>query len=191
MAILAVILVGSFALLRPLCVRLAARLRPTRTRPETPSGDAAAISLMVILCLVALILWVGNPFTALLLVPALHLWLWLAQPGVRTRRWLMVGLGLAGLVPAALVVGYYVHAFHLTPIGLVWSGMLMVLGGALSPLAGLAICLLLACALSVLIIVLRSGPAPSQATPVTVRGPATYAGPGSLGGTKSALGSRR
>jgi hypothetical protein len=191
MAILAVILVGSFVLLRPLCVRLAARLRPTRTRPETPSGDAAAISLMVILCLVALILWVGNPFTALLLVPALHLWLWLAQPGVRTRRWLMVGLGLAGLVPATLVVGYYVHAFHLTPIGLVWSGILMVLGGALSPLAGLAICLLLACAVSVLIIVLRSAPAPSQATPVTVRGPATYAGPGSLGGTKSALGSRR
>jgi hypothetical protein len=190
MAILAVILVASFALLRPRCVRLAARLRP-RARPGTPSGDAAAISLMVILCLVALILWLGNPFTALLLVPALHVWLWLAQPGVRSRRWSMVGLGLLGLVPAALVVGYYVHAFHLTPVGLVWSGMLMILGGALSPLAGLAICLLLGCAVSVLIIVLRSAPAPSQATPVTVRGPVTYAGPGSLGGTKSALGSRR
>jgi hypothetical protein len=67
----------------------------------------------------------------------------------------------------------------------------MVLGGALSPLAGVIICLLLGCAVSVLIIVLRSVPAPSQATPVTVRGPATYAGPGSLGGTKSALSSRR
>jgi hypothetical protein len=191
MTILGLVLVASFALLRPPCVRLAARLRPARTRPASPSGDAAAISLIVILGLVAVILWLGNPCAALLLVPALHLWLWLAQPGVRTRRWLMVGLGLIGLVPAALVVGYYMHAFHLTPIGLVWSGMLMILGGALSPLAGLAICLLLGCAVSVVIIVLRSAPAPSQATPVTVRGPVTYAGPGSLGGTKSALGSRR
>lgn len=191
MAVLALILIASFALLRPRCVRLAARLRSTRTRPESPSGDAAAISLMVILSLVAVILWLGNPFTALLLVPALHLWLWLAQPSVRSRRSVMIGLGLVGLAPAALVVGYYVHAFHLTPVGVVWSGMLMILGGALSPVAGLAICLLLGCAVSVLIIVLRSAPAPSQATPVTVRGPATYAGPGSLGGTKSALGSRR
>jgi hypothetical protein len=67
----------------------------------------------------------------------------------------------------------------------------MILGGALSPLAGVAICLLLGCAVSVLILVLRSSPAPAQAPPVTVRGPVTYAGPGSLGGTKSALGSRR
>jgi hypothetical protein len=189
--VLAGLLIASFALLRPRCIRLAARLRPARSRPETPSGDAAAVSLMLVLCLVALVLWLANPFTALLLVPALHLWLWLAQPGVRSRRWLMVGLGVIGLVPAALVVGYYMHAFHLTPIGLVWSGILMVLGGALSPLAGLAICVLLGCAVSVLILVLRSAPAPSQATPVTVRGPVTYAGPGSLGGTKSALGSRR
>lgn len=193
MVILALLLATAFVFLRPLCVRLAAQIRParTRSRPDTPSGDAAAISLMAILCAVALVLWVGNPFAALLLVPALHLWLWLAQPGVRSRRWLMVALGLIGLVPAALVLAYYAHAFHLSPPDLVWSGVLMVLGGAISPAAGVAICLLLGCAVSLLILVLRSAPAPSQAPPVTVRGPVTYAGPGSLGGTKSALSSRR
>jgi hypothetical protein len=191
MVILALVLAASFVLLRPRCVQLAARIHPARDRPHTPSGDAAAVSLMVILTGVALILWLGNPFTALLLVPALHLWLWLAQPGVRNRRSLMVALGLVGLVPAALVVAYYVHAFHLTPVGLVWSGILMVLGGALSPLGAVAICLLLGCAVSLLIIVLRSASAPPQAVQVTVRGPVSYAGPGSLGGTKSALGSRR
>ncbi|HWD63739.1 MAG TPA: hypothetical protein VG405_01070 [Solirubrobacteraceae bacterium] len=191
MVVLAVTLIVSFAVLRPRCVQLLAQRQRTRGRPGTSSGDAAAVSLMVVLCAAVAILWLANPFTALLLVPALHLWLWLAQEGVRTRRWLMVGLGVVGLVPAVLVLGYYVHAFGLTPVGLVWSGILMVLGGALSPLAGLVICLLLGCAVSVLIIVLRSAPAPSQATPVTVRGPATYAGPGSLGGTESALSSRR
>ena len=37
----------------------------------------------------AVVVWVLNPFAALLLVPALHTWLWLAQPGARAHRWSM------------------------------------------------------------------------------------------------------
>lgn len=191
LVILALLLIGAFILLRPRCVSLAARLRGSRSQPGTPSGGAAAVALMVVLVVVALVIWLANPFAAALLVPALHLWLWLAQPGVRRRRWLIAALGLVGLVPALLIVAYYIHAYHLTPIGALWSGVLLVLGGALSPVGAFGICLLLACAVSVLVMILRATPAPSQPTPVTVRGPVTYAGPGSLGGTKSALGSRR
>jgi hypothetical protein len=190
--ILAALLVAAFVLLRPRCVRLAARLRPVRRQPETPSGDAAGVALMVVLAAVTLVIWLGNPFAAALLVPALHLWLWLAQPGVRGRRWLMVALGLIGLVPALLILAYYVHGYHFTPIGFLWSTVLLVLGGQLSPLSAFGICLLLGCPVSVLVIVLRAAPAPpQQPTRVSVRGPVTYAGPGSLGGTESALGSRR
>lgn len=191
LVILALVLASSFAFIRPRCVSLAARLRPARRQPGSPSGDAAAVALMVLMTVVALVIWLSNPFAAALLVPALHLWLWLAQPGVRDRRWLMVALGLIGLVPALLIVAYYVHDYHLTPISFLWSVVLLVLGGQLSPVAAFGICLLLGCAVSVLVMVLRASPAPSQPTPVTVRGPVTYAGPGSLGGTKSALGSRR
>jgi hypothetical protein len=48
--------------------------------------------------------------------------------------------------------------------------------------------LYLGCAISVIAIAGRSVRQPqSEPAPVTVRGPVTYAGPGSLGGTKSAL----
>lgn len=191
LVILALVLAAAFVLARPRCVSRAARLRPVRRQPASPSGDAAAVALMVVLTAVALVVWLANPFAAALLVPALHLWLWLAQPGVRSRRWLIVALGLVGLVPALLIVAYYVHGYHLTPVGFLWSAVLLVLGGQLSPVAGFGICLLLGCAVSVLVMVLRATPAPSQPPPVTVRGPVTYAGPGSLGGTESALGSRR
>ena len=44
------------------------------------------------------------------------------------------------------------------------------------------------CALSLVLIAARSATqAEPEERPVTVRGPVTYAGPGSLGGTKSAL----
>jgi hypothetical protein len=44
------------------------------------------------------------------------------------------------------------------------------------------------CALSLVLIAARSVRAAApQEQPVTIRGPVTYAGPGSLGGTKSAL----
>lgn len=191
MIILLLILAGSFVFLRPRCLRWAASLYRSRRPAAGPSGEAAAVALMAVMSAVALVLWLGNPFAAALLVPALHLWLWLAQPAVRGRRWLMAIFGLIGLMPAALLVAYYVHAFHLTPVGFVWSGLLLVIGGQLSPLAALGICLLLGCLVSVFVIVVRTAPAPSEPIPVTVRGPVTYAGPGSLGGTKSALGSRR
>ncbi len=191
LVILALVLIGSFVFLRPLCVRLAARLRPVRRAPETPSGDAAAVALMVVLVAVALVTWVGNPFAAALLVPALHLWLWMTQPGIRSRRWLTSAFGLIGLAPALLIVVFYVYSFHMTPVGFIWSAVLMVLGGSLSPLTAFGICLLLGCAVSVLMMVLRAAPAPIKPDQVTVRGPVTYAGPGSLGGTKSALGPRR
>ncbi len=183
------LVVLSFLFLRPLCLRgLAQQLPDSGRRPESPAADAAAVSLSVVLCLLTLIVWALNPFAALLLVPALHLWLWLAQPGARSRRWSIALLLLVGVLPGGLVLFYYANAYGLSPVELAWSLALMP-GGAMSVAAALYWSLALGCLASAVVIGLRTMRAAATAAeaPVTVRGPASYAGPGSLGGTKSAL----
>jgi hypothetical protein len=57
------------------------------------------------------------------------------------------------------------------------------------PLSWAIYSLLLACLLAAVLVAMRSRPAAAEpGEPViTMRGPLTYAGPGSLGGTESAL----
>lgn len=140
------------------------------------------------LCVLTLAIWVFNPFAALLLIPALHLWLWLAQPAARSRRWSIAVLLLVGIAPGVLLLFYYANAYGLSPLALAWSLALMP-GGAMSVVAALYWSVALGCLASAVIIGLRAVRAAATAAeaPVTVRGPASYAGPGSLGGTKSAL----
>jgi hypothetical protein len=188
MAIVLLLVVACFFLVRPLCLRLLARLGESARRPESPAADAAAVSLSVVMSVLAVVVWILNPFAALLLVPALHLWLWLAQPGVRSHRWSVLPLLLIAAVPGLLVLIYYANAYGLSPLGLAWSLTLMT-GGALSIVTALYWCVALGCFASALVIAIRAMRANAAAVEplVTVRGPASYAGPGSLGGTKSAL----
>lgn len=191
-----VLMVLAFVVLRPLALRGVASLygqsgqaaRPA-AGPDSPAADAAAVALTLVMCVVALVLWSINPFAALFLVPAVHLWLWLAQPGVRSHRWGVLALTLLAVLPAVPVAIYYANAYGLTPLSLIWSGALMVTGGAMPVTLATCWALALGCLASALVIAARSvrSAAAADAAPVTVRGPTTYAGPGSLGGTKSAL----
>jgi len=95
---------------RPLCLRLLARLGEGSRRPESPAADAAAVSLSVVMVVLAIVVWVLNPFAALLLVPALHLWLWLAQPRARSSRWFVLLALAIAIVPGVLVLIYYANA---------------------------------------------------------------------------------
>jgi hypothetical protein len=195
MAGVVLLIVLSFLFLRPFALRAVASVsgqsasvgRPAG--PDSPAADAAAVALTLVLCVVTLALWLLNPFASLLLIPALHLWLWLAQPGARSHRGAVLALMLLAVLPAVVVAIYYANAYGLTPLALIWSIALMIAGGAM-PVA-LAACwgLALGCLASALVIATRSVRATTSVVeaPVTVRGPATYAGPGSLGGTKSAL----
>jgi hypothetical protein len=189
MLVVLALVVLSFVFLRPLCLRMLAQQLPeSGRRPESPAADAAAVALSVVLCLLTLVVWALNPFAALLLIPALHLWLWLAQPGARSRRWSIALLLLVGIAPGVLVLFYYANAYGLSPLALAWSLALMP-GGPMPVLAAMCWSVALGCLASALIIGLRTVRATATAAeaPVTVRGPASYAGPGSLGGTKSAL----
>jgi hypothetical protein len=150
------------------------------------AGAGAAAGVLILMCLVALVIWVSNPFTALLVVPALHLWLWVVTPDVRLPLPATMILLLVGLAPVGLLAAYFALTFGVGPVGVAWNGVLLLAGGGLSVLSAVAWSLLAGCAVSVVVIAWR-GQARTAEVPVTVRGPVSYAGPGSLGGTKSAL----
>jgi hypothetical protein len=158
--------------------------------PREDSGGAVVV--LIAICAATLVIWVSNPFAAALVVPALHLWMWLLDPELRIRRLIAPVLIVIGLAPAVLVALYYALTLGYSPIGLVWSGVLMIAGGHVGLTEALEWCVVLGCSISVAVAALKAArvSAPEEA-PVTVRGPVTYAGPGSLGGTESALRARR
>jgi hypothetical protein len=175
------LLVLAFGLLRPFLARLAG------ARGE-PVNGATAAAVPLVLCAVTAAIWVGNPFAAALIVPALHLWTWAVAPEVRIGRIGRLMFVAVGLVPLVLVVVYYAVTLGLGPIGLAWTFVLMVGGGHVGVVTALEWSLFLGCAASVAVIALQAARAGDAADlPITVRGPVSYAGPGSLGGTESAL----
>jgi hypothetical protein len=184
LAVLACVLVGAFAWLRPFVMRVVRVARPLREAPN----DGAAAAVLLVMCSVTLAIWITNPFAAALLVPALHLWMWVVAPEVRLHPSAVVVMLVLGIAPVVLVALYYAVTLGLGPVGFAWNVTLLLAGGHLSWLVALEWSVALGCVASVVAIAVRAalerGP---EEAPVTIRGPVTYAGPGSLGGTKSAL----
>lgn len=181
------VVLGAFALLRPTALRFAAGRGP-RKRILTEHHEGIVAAVLVVMCAATVAIWLANPFAALLAVPALHLWLAAISPDLRAPMPARLVLLLLGLAPVAGVVAYYGASVGYTPLELAWSAVLMLAGHAVSLLAVLEWSVLVGCGVvvsSVLLLAARQ-PRPEQ-VPVTVRGPVSYAGPGSLGGTESAL----
>jgi hypothetical protein len=155
-----------------------------------PSSAGAGAALLLVLAGLAVVVWAVNPYAAALLVPAVHLWLVLADPELRPRR----GLALAGvavaLIPVAAVILLYARQLGMDPLQVVWTPLLLVAGGHIGILGAALWSLALGCAVAAGQIAMR-GRVPRPPEPdgpaITVRGPLSYAGPGSLGGTESAL----
>ena len=172
----------AWLLARPLLARRAGAAGD----PQRPgAGAATALALSV----TAVVVWVVNPFAALVLVPAVHLWMLAmvadARPPVTAA---LLGLGLVAPVGVGL---YYLARLSLDPFEGAWYLFLLVTGHHVGFFTALLGCLLLGLFGSTLAIVLarmrRAEPEPPQGP--RLRGPSSYAGPGSLGGTESALGS--
>ena len=180
LAVLLVLVLG-WVWLRP------ALLRVTRTGRD-PSAPAAGVVVLLVAVAVAIAVWVRNPYAAATIAPGLHVWLFALAPELRMRRTLRVALVALGVVPVALVAGAVAHTLGLGPLDAAWEALLVVAGGHASLLGVLLWSLLAGCAAAALTIALR-GEAPHSGpdVPITVRGPRSYAGPGSLGGTESAL----
>lgn len=173
-----VVLVLGWLALRPLVLRMLAG------RGEA-SGPAAAAALLLVLGVAAVAAWALNPFAAALLLPALHLWLLALAPDLALPRALRVGLALLGLLPLALLALSYGAEFGLGPLSELWAAAVLVAGGGVSLPVALGASVFLGCWAGVVAVALRAVGGRSEE--VSVRGPVSYAGPGSLGGTESAL----
>jgi hypothetical protein len=152
-------------------------------------GEGAGIALLAMWCALALVLWLTNPYTAALLVPGAHLLLAVVAPELRLRRSLAVGLVALCALPFVMVDVSIAGQLGLSPGHFAWFCLLLVAGGTVGPLGWVVWSFVLSCLLAALLLALRGRPAAAadEPPPVTMRGPLTYAGPGSLGGTESAL----
>jgi hypothetical protein len=157
--------------------------------PSSVSAGGAAAALGLVICGLAALVWFVNPFAAALLVGAAHGWLFAVAPGTQTSSRTRVALVLLGLALPLLMVVHYGLALDLGPLGLAWLAVLVTAGGHVSLLAALYLSLLAGCLTGVVAVVRtrRRVVRNAEPDPIRTRGPVGYAGPGSLGGTESAL----
>lgn len=168
-------------------------VRPLIVSRLAPGGSAAAGGLAaatgLVTCGVAAVVWLFNPYAAALLLPAAHLWLFAAAPGSRLRGpWAAVPVAL-GLALPLLAAAHSMAALDLNPLSFAWLLALATADGHVSIGTALAVSLWLGCLAALLVVlrVRRKVEATAEPERLKTRGPASYAGPGSLGGTESAL----
>jgi len=181
LALVAAAVVLSWLLVRPELIRRAGAIASADS-PGAGAATALALSLAGVVVLVL------NPFAALVLVPAIHLWM-LAMVA-DTRPGVTAALVAGGLLGPGLVAVYYLARLDLGPLEGAWYLFLLVTGGhvgVVGTLVGVLLLALLAAVVAVAAARIRAAQAPPRPSGPRIRGPASYAGPGSLGGTESAL----
>ena len=179
MACALVVLALGFLVVRPLLVRA---LGVAGAREDPAAGLAPAL----VVCLCGLGAWALNPYAALLFVLPANLWLVVGAREVRLRRPLNILVVLVSLVPVFGVAAVYAAQLDMGVGQIAWFWFLTLAGGqgGAPALVGWSVAAGSAAA------ALRVACLPDTDAadlPVTVRGPRSYAGPGSLGGTDSAM----
>jgi hypothetical protein len=155
--------------------------------------DAGGLAAVLVALAIGVAVWIGNPFTALLLLPGLHLGLLLASPELRPRRLGSFALLALALAPLALLMAFYADELGLGVGGVAWNALLLVAGGHVGFVGATLWSLALGCVVALGLVAADPGFSPpagertSDGRELTIRGPLSYAGPGSLGGTESAL----
>jgi hypothetical protein len=153
----------------------------------SPGEPGAGVAVLVVAVTVACFAWIVNPFTAALIVLPLHVWLLTLTSELAPPRWFAITLLMLALVPFAGLLVLDSARLGLGPQALAWSALLLVAGGHVGLFSALGWSVALGCTVAAFAVAVRRTRAPEIPEPVTVRGPLTYAGPGSLGGTESAL----
>jgi hypothetical protein len=161
-----------------------ARAAPARRQRAT----GAPVVLVCVATVLALVLWIANPYTAALLVLPLYLWLplLLADADHAPRPLSAIAWLLISLVPLGGLLAVEAVALDAGPLRFAWSWLLLLASGQLGALGLLALSLAGALLIGATILLLDpAGPTAAAAIEVRTRGPINYAGPGSLGGTAS------
>jgi hypothetical protein len=191
--------------------------------PIRPEGEAPALGMLLVLGGLSVVAWACDPLAALLLAPALHLWLALTDTAEGERPLVVAaastalaerggrgvgagGLRAAGLValgvaPVALLMTYYAVRLQMGVGGTMHTALLLLAGGRVGLAGALLWSAGCGCAAAALLVAIApaakrpvgNGPGEFEdwwqepASIAPIRGPLSYAGPGSLGGTESAL----
>jgi hypothetical protein len=125
----------TWVFLRP---RLAGRL-------PAPGSPGAGAALALVLSVVSIAVWVVNPFAALALLPAFHLWLLVTASPVPPARPAGIALVAAGLLIPVLIALGVMERLRLGPLSELWYGFLLVTGHHVGLYTALVAALLLAC----------------------------------------------
>lgn len=186
-ALLAIILVFALGWL----VARAALLHASgaaRVRRREPDGPGATVAIGLLSTVVAAAIWVNNPYAAMLVIPAVHLWPWALTPDLRWPRPAALAIVALTLFPLALTWWVDARAFDLDLPHGIWFWTLLVAGGHVPAGAWVLWSLFWGCVVAAALVAIRKRrPQDEDPEQITVRGPVTYAGPGSLGGTESTL----
>jgi hypothetical protein len=171
-------------------------IRRAATLPDASApGAACIVSLALSLLVLALVF--TNPYAALLLIPAVHLWMLATLTDVRWRGGIV--MFLLGLLPIVWVALYYHVRFDLGPAAGAWYLFLLVTGNQTGVLTTACLVVLAAITASMAAILLararhghearppRGGRKPPEQQP-SVFGPGGHAGPGAIGQARSTLG---
>lgn len=176
--------VGSALALFSLLAAFVVTLLLTRAlRPPAGAEDAIAPALGLLIFVSVTIVWLLNPFLALVLVPTAHLWLGAGLPEVRRIPLLAAAPLLLGLVLPLVAVVYLAAALGVG-WGVFWQLLLMFTGGQIGLPLATAISLLGGC----LIGIVELATVRRTSGPVRRYGPrpaGRHRGPGALGGPPS------
>jgi hypothetical protein len=159
--------------------------RPLRTPLDSePQTLGSAAGILTGLALLGI--WVLNPYLALMLVPTAYVWLLPARAAGPPRRPLIALAATLAVLPAAVAGAIAAGAIELgaeTP----WHALVFIATGQTGLLTALLWCGLIGGLIGSVGAAGARSPGAPEPRRVTVRGPTSYAGPGSLGGTPSGL----
>ena len=181
LGVTATVIALCWLLLRPRMAGGRARLA------EVSSGHACLAALALNIC--SPLVWLLNPFAALLMVPAVHLWTLALLADQPPRRLVAAILLVLGVLPILGIAVYYGIAFELGPIDGLWYLFVLVTGHEIGLATALLGCALLGIGASIAAALLgrrSSRAAPAEERRPSILGPGGHAGPGALGGTRSA-----
>ncbi|MDO9356516.1 MAG: hypothetical protein Q7T55_22655, partial [Solirubrobacteraceae bacterium] len=157
-------------------------------RGQRSAVPGAPLGLSVVLLGTALCTWAINPAAAAMMVPAVLLWPVLLDTAMRPPRGWALAVVFLGVLPLLLLLENLLTRYPLGDVTSASSWFVALLGsGDIGLFPQLWFTLLSGCCIAAFLIGRHGRSTDVGDAEVTVRGPVSYAGPGSLGGTDSAL----
>jgi hypothetical protein len=153
-------------------------------RRSVAAAPGAGCAVSLVLAALALPIAVLNPFAALILVPAVHLWMLATLTDVPRRASLI--MAAIGLAPILFVVAYDLWRLGLSPLAGAYYLLLLITGNQTGVATTVALVILATVAASVGAILIARAPTPRRKRPheepqTSIFGPGGHAGPGMLG----------